>query len=42
MSIAFTYVPVIKNISAGFAIVICTVVTSLIGALVFPVEQEEE
>lgn len=41
-SIAFSYFPVIKNISAGFAIVICTVFASFIGALFFPIEQEEE
>lgn len=41
-SIAFTYVPVIKNISAGFSIVICTVIASLAGAIFFPIETQSE
>lgn len=42
LSVAFTYLPVLKNISAGFAIVICTVIASALGALIFPIEQEGE
>ena len=42
MSVAFTYLPVLKNISAGFAIVICTVIASALGAFLFPIEREGE
>lgn len=42
MSIGFTYLPVLKNISAGFVIVICTVIASALGAFLFPIEREDE
>ena len=41
LSVGFTYLPVLKNVSAGFAIVICTVVASIVGAVLFPVEEGE-
>lgn len=41
LSSAFYYLPVLKNISSGFMIIICTVVSAAIGALLFPVKEEE-
>lgn len=41
-SLAFSYMPVLKSISPGFAIVICTVVASAVCALYFPVKEEKE
>ena len=40
LSCLFTWVPVLKTVSAGLAIVICTVAAAAICALVAPVEQE--
>ena len=42
LSICFTYIPVLKNVSSGFAVIICAVTASLFGALVFPVKDEKE
>lgn len=39
-SCLFTWVPGLKAVSAGLAIVICTVAAAAICAVVFPVEQE--
>ena len=42
LSCAFAFLPYLKQLESGLAIVICTVVSSLLGALFFPVESEEE
>lgn len=42
ISSALYYIPAFDKISAGFAIIICAVVASAIGALLFPVEPEKE
>lgn len=42
LSLCFRYVPVVNKVSSGFAIIICAVVASLIGAILFPVEDKEE
>lgn len=42
LSTAFYYLPVIKEISSGFMIIICTVLAAGVGAAVFPVKEEEE
>ncbi len=42
LSCAFAYLPVLKSVESGLAIVICTVLSSLLGAVFFPVESEEE
>lgn len=45
LSCIFSYVPFLKeNISSGFVIIICTIVASVLFALIFPLppEQEEE
>ena len=39
-SCLFTWVPVLQNVSAGLAIVICTVAAAAICAVVAPVEEE--
>ena len=41
MSCAFKWIPVINNISSGFVIIICTIVAATIGAILFPVKEEE-
>lgn len=40
LSCCFKFVPGLKSVSAGFAIIICAGIASAIGALVFPVEDE--
>lgn len=39
LSCAFKWVPVMKEVSSGFAIIICAVVASLIGAIFFPLKE---
>lgn len=38
----FTWVPMLKQISAGISIVICTVAAAAICAVLFPIQEEEE
>ena len=38
----FRYVPVMKKVSGGFAIIISTVVAAAVGALFFPTPEKEE
>ena len=40
-SCLFTWVPGLKNVSGGLAIVICTVAAAALCAVLFPVEDEE-
>lgn len=42
LSTAFYYLPVIREISSGFVIIICTVLAAGIGAVLFPIKEEEE
>lgn len=42
LSCLFAYVPFINEVSSGISIVICTVVASLVGAVFFPIEEENE
>ena len=42
LSTLFTLVPLLKQVSAGIAIVICTVVAAAVGAVLFPIPEEEE
>ncbi len=42
LSCLFAYVPVFKEVSVGFAIIICAVLASLVGAVFFPVKDDEE
>ncbi len=41
ISVALYYIPVFSNISAGFAIIICTVIAAAAGAILFPVDDTE-
>ena len=42
LSCVFRYVPLINQLSAGWVIIICAVVSSMLSAVIFPVEPEEE
>lgn len=42
LSCMFKYVPVLNTVSSGFVIIICAVVSALIGALIKPVKEQEE
>ena len=42
LSLCFNFIPVLKNVSSGFSIIICAVVASIFGALVFPVDDEKK
>ncbi|MBQ7980405.1 MAG: AzlC family ABC transporter permease [Oscillospiraceae bacterium] len=41
MSCAFRFLPILKNVSSGFAIIICAVVAAGVGAWLFPIEEEK-
>ena len=41
LSTAFYYLPVLKEISSGFSIIICTVAAAALGGCLFPVEGGE-
>ena len=41
-SLAFKYVPALGGVTVGFAIIICALVASLIGAALFPVKDDAE
>jgi len=41
LGILFYYTPYLKEVSIGFQIIIITIVSSLFGALVFPIKDEE-
>ena len=41
LSICFTYVPVINKVSAGIAVSVCAVIAAVIGAILYPVKEEE-
>ena len=42
LSCLFTWVPWLKTVDSGLAIVICTVVTAAVCALAFPIQDKEE
>lgn len=42
LSCLFTWLPMLKTVSAGLAIVICTVAAAAVCALLFPVEEDTE
>lgn len=42
MSIGFFYLPVLRNISGGFSIIICSIVGAMIMAKLRPVKEEKE
>ena len=42
LSCALYYIPVLSKISVGFAVIICAVTASLIGAWLFPIDDAGE
>ena len=42
LSCLFTWAPVLKEVSAGLSIVICTVAAAAVSAWLFPIKDEEE
>jgi len=40
-SCLFSWVPALKNVSAGISIVICTVAAAAMAAALFPIQEEE-
>ena len=40
ISIAVHYLPVLKNIPSGYAIILCAVAASAVGAILFPVKED--
>lgn len=42
LSCCLYYIPGLNKISSGFSIIICAVVASLVGAALFPIEEEEK
>lgn len=42
LSCGFAWLPVLRQVSAGFAIIFCTVLAAGAGALLFPLEEKEE
>jgi predicted branched-subunit amino acid permease len=41
-SFAFKFVPALSHVTVGFAIIICALVASLLGAALFPVKEDPE
>ena len=41
ISLLFNYLPMLKGVSGGFVVIICAVVAAAIGAVLFPVKDEE-
>lgn len=42
LSTALYYLPIRKKISSGFSMIICTVIAAGLGAVLFPIKEEEE
>lgn len=42
ISSMFYYLPMLKQISSGISIIICTIIAASLGAVIFPVEEEKE
>ncbi|MGN0654356.1 MAG: AzlC family ABC transporter permease [Oscillospiraceae bacterium] len=42
LSCALYYIPIFNGISSGFSIIICAVITSVLGAILFPRDDKEE
>lgn len=41
LSCCFNFIPLLKKVSVGFAIIICAVAAAAVGALVFPEDEEQ-
>ena len=42
LSCAFSYLPLLKTVSSGFVIIICSVVAATVGAIIKPIEIEDK
>lgn len=42
LNCAFYYLPVLRQVSSGFMIIICTVAAAAVGAVLFPLKEGEE
>ena len=42
ISVALYYLPGLQKISSGFAVIICAVAASAVGAVCFPVEDQTQ
>lgn len=42
LSCAFKWVPILSEVSSGFVIIICTVIAATVGAILFPVKEDEQ
>lgn len=42
ISCLFAYVPILQKVTVGFVIIICAVLASIVGALLFPVGEEAQ
>lgn len=42
LSCAFKWLPVLNKVSSGFVIIICTVIAASVGAILFPVKEDEQ
>ena len=42
ISLVFSFVKALSFVSSGFVIIICTLIAAAVGAVLFPVEEEEE
>lgn len=42
LSCAFKWLPVLNGVSSGFVIIICTVISATVGAILFPVKEDEQ
>ena len=40
-SLAFHYLPLLKNVSSGFSIILCTIAASAIAAVIFPIPEDD-
>ncbi|MGN0778024.1 MAG: AzlC family ABC transporter permease [Aristaeellaceae bacterium] len=41
LSLCFRYIPALSHVSSGFVIIICAIAASTLGALLFPVKEDE-
>ena len=42
ISLVFSFVKALSFVSSGFVIIICTLIAATVGAILFPIEEEEE
>ena len=42
LSTMFTFTPVLKDVPGGIAISICAIIASLLGAIMFPIKDDEQ